>query len=62
MIKKYSIQFLGKIPTQLDNTRWLEQFKVQLIGTSLSENIILIQCEGSNLANFLKEINFAKLK
>lgn len=62
MIKKYSIQFLGKIPAYLDSTRWLEQSKVQLIGTSLSENIILIQCEESDLASFLKNINFAKLK
>jgi hypothetical protein len=62
MVKRYSIQILGTIPTHLDSLKWLEQYKVQLIGTSLSENILLIQCEESDLANFLKNLNFAKLK
>lgn len=62
MVKKYSIQFSGKILTHLDVPIWFEQSNVKLIGTSLSENIIFIQCDELDLASFLKKLNFVNLK
>lgn len=62
MIKRYSIQLLGEIPSSLVSSLWVEKFQVHLISSSFSENIILIECEETNLPNFLKNLSFAKLQ